>query len=456
MREIKRIAKEENGPLGHRDSSEIDSHVCRPAWIQGRMLRAVPQGLCPERHSVARGVVPMTEDDLRRSVLKVVSPYEGSAFLAGPGRDANHWLVVSCHHVCVQDPPRGQPLGDIPPVEFKYIPAGKTTPVTIYGQYLPNESDCCHDIAVVEVALPAGLAIPPVSLDTDYLALDHVVALGFPAGQPELLPVEGGILNLAAVRRVSFEDLPPRDPIVDVLRIDTRGIRGFFSDGVIRGGMSGGPILNSRTGAVMAIIEGRRPRGGDDVPPEGYGLEVKHLAACSARLRPLIRDRAYPSDEHRPESARGADHATWYWSAAIFLAAVVSIFLIVGMIWALLTPLTMEASFKGRYLMERDLKDCEASPCAAERLNSSALTVRLNRRGYACYFVEAGGSIVGRRAVLEGSAAAGTVDLEFPGENGTFTVVVTASQKAIECSDTSSAMPGEVRLPALFAVGPGQ
>ena len=63
---------------------------------------------------------------------------------------------------------------------------------------------------------------------------------------------------------------------------------------------------------------------------------------------------------------------------------------------------------------------------------------------------------MGRHAVLEGSAA-GTVDLEFPGENGTFTVVVTASQKAIECSgDMSSAMPGEVRLPALFAVGPGQ
>src|SRR5207244_544850 len=183
----------------------------------------------------------------------------GSAFLAGPG------LVVSCIHVCVPDPPRGKPpLTNIPhTVEFEYISDGAKKPVPFDGQYLPNESDPDHDMAVVEVQLPAGLAIPivPLSLDDDPAA--EVVALGFPQGQRSLRRVAGKILDAHAINLVTFTG----GAVVEVLHIDTRG-EGYWSDRAVRHAMSGGPILNLHTGTVVAIIEGKRPRRGLRELPE--------------------------------------------------------------------------------------------------------------------------------------------------------------------------------------------
>jgi hypothetical protein len=68
----------------------------------------------------------MTEDELSKSVLKVLSPYEGTAFVAAPK------VAVSCVHVCVED---GKNPMDRHEVQFEYLPSGSNTPVRFYGYY---------------------------------------------------------------------------------------------------------------------------------------------------------------------------------------------------------------------------------------------------------------------------------------------------------------------------------
>ena len=41
--------------------------------------------------------------------------------------------------------------------------------------------------------------------------------------------------------------------------------------------MSGVPIWDKRTGTVVAVIEGKHPRGSLVSPPDGYGIELKYL-----------------------------------------------------------------------------------------------------------------------------------------------------------------------------------
>jgi len=218
----------------------------------------------------------VTEEELRRSILKVVSPYEGSAFMVGPD------LALSCVHVCVPD---GESPTDPHKVELEYQPRPDASPVSISGDYLPDQSDPGHDLALIRLKLPADLRIPPAPLSCDDQAYAKVVAFGFPDQQPAIRRVPGIIDPIHYTDAVRFE---PDGWTCPVLHIDTKG-QDFWSDPVVRPGMSGGPIWNERTGTVVAVVEGRKARGftpGD--PPEGYGIPLKHLQAYRLDTLSLI------------------------------------------------------------------------------------------------------------------------------------------------------------------------
>jgi hypothetical protein len=277
----------------------------------------------------------VTEEEIKRSILKVVSPYEGSAFMAGPQ------LAVSCIHVCVPD---GASVAERQEVKLKYQPYGQgAVPITLRAYYLPEESDPEHDLAVIRLELPGGLTIPPVPLSLDDQPSERVVAFGFPTGQPitTIRRVLGTIDPVNYLDQVKFEDPDSRNSdgwTCQVLHIDTRG-QEFWSDQLVRPGMSGGPIWNKRTGTVVAVVEGRKPRGytpGDI--PEGFGIELKHLVACSAELRPHIQVIQAPVSsepvlqEQQPKMAAPREVAVqeplpgrfnWKWKALAVLAVLV-------------------------------------------------------------------------------------------------------------------------------------
>lgn len=218
----------------------------------------------------------VTEDELCRSILKVIYPYEGSAFVVGPD------LAVSCIHVCVPD---GASPPDRHRVELEYRSGPGASPIRLRGYYLPEQSDPTHDLAVIRLELPADRGIPPVPLSLDYQPNDEVVALGFAEGQQTLDHVAGVIFDKHTIRPITFID----GTTLEVIQFDTRGQPGFHRDHEVRGGMSGGPIWNKLTGTIVAVIEGKRPRGSSTSPPDGYGIELKHLWACSSEIRPFIR-----------------------------------------------------------------------------------------------------------------------------------------------------------------------
>ena len=219
----------------------------------------------------------MTKDELCQCILKVVSPYEGSAFVVGDGR-----IAVSCIHVCVPD---GANLASPHRVVFEYRSEHHVTPISFDGQFLLSQSDPSNDLAVVELNLPGGLHIPSAQLSLDDQPGKGVVAVGYPEGQTSLKEVPGIIFDEHHVWPVTFDD----DTTLEVLQIDTRGRPGFRGDHEVRGGMSGGPIWNKHTGTVIGVIEGKYPRGALTSPPDGYGIQLKHLAACSSTLRLSIK-----------------------------------------------------------------------------------------------------------------------------------------------------------------------
>lgn len=221
----------------------------------------------------------VTEDELCRSILKVAEPYEGSAFLTAPN------LAVSCVHVCVRDDADHKLPHE---VKFEYRPMPDAAAIPLHGCYLPKQSDLAHDLAVIRLVLPDGIRIPtaPMSLDTQ--AREDIVAFGFPCGQIYIRLVPGVIDPINYENEVRFEG---DGSICRVLHIETKN-KEIGNDHLVRSGMSGGPIWNKRTGTVVAVIEGRKPRVDEKdrgvVPPEGYGIPLKHLVACSSELAPLI------------------------------------------------------------------------------------------------------------------------------------------------------------------------
>ncbi|MEK7754902.1 MAG: serine protease [Acidobacteriota bacterium] len=215
--------------------------------------------------------------EIARSVLKVVEPYEGSAFMAAPD------MVASCWHVCVAE---GADPEAAHPVVFWYYPTGEQAPVALRGDLLPDQSDEEHDLAVVRVRLPAGVAIPPARMSPDDEAGYPVIAMGFPDQQSELEEVDGVIFPHHPVKRMRFEgDVTARE----VLRIDTRAV-GFYRDRDVPSGMSGGPLVNKATQTVVAVVMGKKPRGlQPHSPPDGYAISLRHLVNCSPKLSPYVR-----------------------------------------------------------------------------------------------------------------------------------------------------------------------
>lgn len=224
----------------------------------------------------------MIEEKVYPSLLKVIKPYEGTAFVAVADPNIGVF-AVSCIHVVVPD--------DADPTEerdvlLEYYPPNEP-PVRIEAHYMPEQSDPDHDLAVLKLDLPEGLSIPTLPLSCDDQGGEDVVAIGFPNGQTAPYLCQGKIVeSFHRLSRVNFVD----GWSCEVLRIDTRG-HGFWGDKLVHRGMSGGPIWNVRAQRVVAVIEGRKPRGESLVEnPEGYSITLDHLARCSTILRSVIEE----------------------------------------------------------------------------------------------------------------------------------------------------------------------
>ena len=138
----------------------------------------------------------VTEEELCKSILKILRPYQGSAFMVGPD------LAVSCVHVCV---PEGTSPLDPHDVVLEYRSGPDTDPTRLRGHYLPDQSDPTHDLAVIRLELPVDLSIPPVPLSFDDQTYEKVVAFGFPQQQLSIHRVPGVIDPIRYVDAVSFE-----------------------------------------------------------------------------------------------------------------------------------------------------------------------------------------------------------------------------------------------------------
>lgn len=237
----------------------------------------------------------MTKDDLNRCILKVTSPTEGSAFVVGDGRYA-----VTCLHVCAPD---GN-LDLLPEIKFEYSPALNKKPIKLTGEVLLDESDPSRDIIVVKLHNLPNHPIPSAKMSLDDQPRTAVIASGYPSGQNMPEPIRGVILDAHHVTKTAFKDSKE----FEILRIDTRANPGSYEpDPQLLPGMSGGPIWNAQTGTVIAVIQGMRSRN-FTVPPEGFGIQLKHLKTCSKILSPHIYKK-------RSSFAR----SIWVWIASIVI-----------------------------------------------------------------------------------------------------------------------------------------
>ncbi|MEM4724339.1 MAG: serine protease [Candidatus Hadarchaeum sp.] len=226
----------------------------------------------------------MVKEDLQRqqvyaSLLKVVKPYEGTAFVVV----ADHKIgvyAVSCAHVVLRD---NDDASEEHEVILEYC--FKETFIRIDGRYLPDQSDPDHDVAVLKLNVPENLIndMHPLPLCRDFERGEEVIGAGFPEGQDVPRSVPAVLETYFAVGLVNFED---NNEGLEVLEFDTHG-QGFGSwrEHWFLRGMSGGPIWSNRTQAVIAVIEGRKARGDLGEAPQGYGIALEHLWRCSSTIR---------------------------------------------------------------------------------------------------------------------------------------------------------------------------
>ncbi|MFN7923551.1 MAG: serine protease [Bryobacteraceae bacterium] len=213
------------------------------------------------------------EFEIRDRMLRVVEPRMGSAFVAAPG------IAVSCCHVVESEDRK---------VKMEYR-SRQQEPAewTIEAEYLPDQSDPSHDVAVARLHLPEGLDLPAMGMSLDADPGFPVGAFGFREGQYWAEEADGYVFR-DPVRRVTFQ-FGTRMQILEVLRIDP-GRLSEGRDDVFMRGMSGGPLLNPLTLTAVGIVAGLADRGvtGAYAPPEGYAISLEHLCECSSILRPHV------------------------------------------------------------------------------------------------------------------------------------------------------------------------
>jgi hypothetical protein len=168
---------------------------------------------------------------------------KGSGFFVVPG------VVVTCAHVI-----ESQQLmpGDTDPAIEVVTPAGEHHPVHVKKVWPPD----AEDVALLHLVTPFDH--PCVLLASGLQARDPLHSFGFPENHPEGVPTT----------------------------LDAEGFTGNgklvkFKEGQVRGGMSGSPVLNVRTGAVCAMVKRSIDPGRD---AGGYGVRVETLLQLEPKL----------------------------------------------------------------------------------------------------------------------------------------------------------------------------
>ncbi len=197
----------------------------------------------------------------------------GAGFFVAPG------LVITCMHVVSPQGARiSVRLGDDRVVE------ASSRPVLFHdgGRPIPDLDDDYPDLALVDVAVDRH---PCVAVDQEWpRPNDELQAYGY--------PTEGGSVLLTPLALgYTGKEGPERTPYIDV-----------WSRTPITGGMSGGPVLSVRSGAVCAILVASRS------PDRAHGgLAVSWSALPHDVLVDLVdRSARFHRENPRWERARAA------------------------------------------------------------------------------------------------------------------------------------------------------
>lgn len=167
--------------------------------------------------------------------------------ICGPGRGSGFRLldpsvVVTNQHVVEAGPNQARAR----------LENGYEYPLTYLGGSPVGE----HDFAVFHGALPAAAPLEPAS--PGVTRGQAVAFAGFPHGIEDLLVQTATVAG-------PFED------------------KGFYIDGSINGGNSGGPIADVETGSVVGVITQRRFMGGE--PLDAMAAQAQGLAQHCQSLR---------------------------------------------------------------------------------------------------------------------------------------------------------------------------
>ena len=169
---------------------------------------------------------------------------KGTGFFVAPG------IVVTCAHVIESQ--RLSPGDTDPVIEIVLSGSGERHAV----QRRSGGDWCDDDVTLLQLVSP--LEHSCVLLAGGLLPRDPLHSFGFPDNHPEGIPT-----NLDA----------------DGFTGDSRLLR--FTEGQVRGGMSGSPVYNARTGAVCAMVnKSTDPRS--DLG--GYGVRVETLLRLDPRV----------------------------------------------------------------------------------------------------------------------------------------------------------------------------
>lgn len=170
----------------------------------------------------------------------------------GAGVACSSSRVITCAHVLSDDDesPAGNVFVDFPP--YEYAPA--MVPAKVVAWFPPGP-DPADDVAVLELALPPGLAVESAPFSGSESAAHHPFsARGFPAGHDGSVLVTGVVVGGGAAGWVQLQ-----------------AAEGGFP---VEGGFSGAPIWDETQGAVIGLITAKDLARGNRT---GYGITVEAL-----------------------------------------------------------------------------------------------------------------------------------------------------------------------------------
>jgi len=261
----------------------------RRLWLTwaASLSAGLSSGLLTARSADAQTLLSSVIASLKPSVLPVgtfsatASPrfgFRGSGFVVGDGT-----LVATNHHVL----PEGADLDSGPQMAVMVVKNAESGEVRRARVVASNRS---RDLALLKIE---GTALTPLMLDTPGAALEgqSIALMGFPLGGTfgfSAVTHKGIISSITSVAlpAATAQQLDPRA----VMRLREGNFEVLQLDAIAYPGNSGGPVFDTETGKVVAIlnmvfVKGSRESALSNPTGISYAIPVRHLGEMLSALR---------------------------------------------------------------------------------------------------------------------------------------------------------------------------